>query len=79
MDTFLNLPVWLAVPLGVLYGLIWMAFFVVIYNTRHRNQHHAGEMGIQNEDRSEKVSVIRGDASVETSYQENSVYDEDDD
>ena len=38
MDTFLELPFWLSVSLGVVYGAIWLLFFVVMYAAHRRVQ-----------------------------------------
>ena len=38
MDTFLELPFWLSVTLGVVYGAIWLVFFLVMYAAHRRIQ-----------------------------------------
>lgn len=84
MDTFLDLPFWLSVALGVLYGVIWLVFFVVLFATHrraHNNRRHStmGLDGQQGED--ESVSVVRSRSlgGATNYYSETSVYDEDDD
>ena len=78
MDTFLDLPFWLSVTLGVLYGAIWVVFFVVLYATHHHARHrrYSTEGGEE-----ERVSVFRTRTSADrtSTLEEMSVYDEDDD
>ena len=78
MDTFLDLPFWLSVTLGVLYGAIWVVFFVVLYATHHhaRRRRYSTEGGEE-----ERVSVFRTRTSADrtSTLEEMSVYDEDDD
>ena len=82
MDTFLELPFWLSVTLGVVYGAIWLVFFLVMYAAHRRIQKFRKRRasGFQNEQYDESV-IYRHTASGGRggSYEEVSVYDEDDD
>ena len=81
MDTFLDLPFWLSVALGVVYGAIWLVFIVVLYASHHRaSRRRYNQAGVA-DGGEENVSVFRshsssaaGDSLIETT-----VYDEDDD
>jgi len=82
MDTFLELPFWLSVTLGVVYGAIWLVFFLVMYAAHRRVQKYRKRRaaGFQSEDYDEGV-IYRHTASGGRggTYEEVSVYDEDDD
>lgn len=82
MDTFLELPFWLSVTLGVVYGVIWLVFFLVMYAAHRRVQKYRRRRaaGFKSEDYDEDV-IFRHSASGDRGgvYEEVSVYDEDDD
>ena len=82
MDTFLELPFWLSVTLGVVYGAIWLLFFVVMYAAHRRVQkfRRRRAAGFPSEGYADET-IYRHTASAGRggTYEEVSVYDEDDD
>jgi hypothetical protein len=82
MDTFLELPFWLSVTLGIVYGAIWLVFFLVMYAAHRRLQKYRKRRasGFRKEENDEGV-IYRHSASGGRggTYEEVSVYDEDDD
>ena len=76
MDKFLELPFWLSVTLGVLYGVIWISFLLVIYFNYRRYHRRRNRMAMHYSD-----SYSAGDTGAFNNVdgESESVYDDDDD
>ena len=77
MDKFLELPFWLSVTLGVVYGVVWLSFLVVVYSSykRYHRRHQRVAMHYGEDLAAEKSGAFDSPAAE----QSESVYDDDDD
>ena len=83
MDKFLELPFWLSITLGVVYGVIWLVFFVVLYANfrRYHQRRHRSAMSVNGESSFTEREAFEAHASFgdRSEFENSSVYDEDDD
>lgn len=78
MDKFLELPFWLSVTLGVVYGVVWLSFLVVLYSSYRR--YHRRHQRVTTQHYGEGLATDKSGAFDSTmADQSESVYDDDDD